>query len=210
MADFPQYTGYYAIKKYRYPGTPAANDTNRNLLLQRDPSVDGLKTGYTEAAGYCMVATARRDYASLGAKGGNPSRRLLSIVLGTTNENARANESQKLLNWGFSAFEPVRLFDAGQAVVTVKVWKGAASTVRLGQPGGVMLALPAGTADKITTEVVRSDPLVAPIAKGQVLAKLRVLSGGVQVAEAPLVALEAVDPAGLFGRAWDAMRLWIQ
>ena len=157
-----------------------------------------------------MVATARRDYASLGAKGGNPSRRLLSIVLGTTNENARANESQKLLNWGFSAFEPVRLFDAGQAVVTVKVWKGAASTVRLGQPGGVMLALPAGTADKITTEVVRSDPLVAPIAKGQVLAKLRVLSGGVQVAEAPLVALEAVDPAGLFGRAWDAMRLWIQ
>ena len=210
MADFPQYTGYYAIKKYRYPGTPAANDSNRNLLLQRDPSVDGLKTGYTEAAGYCMVATARRDYASLGAKGGNPSRRLLSIVLGTANENARANESQKLLNWGFSAFEPVRLFDAGQAVVTAKVWKGAASTVRLGQPTGVMLALPAGTADKITTEVVRSDPLVAPIAKGQVVAKLRVLSGGAQVAETPLVALEAVEPAGLFGRAWDAIRLWIQ
>jgi len=210
MADFPQYTGYYAIKKYRYPGTPAANDTNRNLLLQRDPSVDGLKTGYTEAAGYCMVATARRDYASLGAKGGNPSRRLLSIVLGTANENARANESQKLLNWGFTAFEPVRLFEAGQAVVTAKVWKGGASTVRLGQPAGVMLALPAGAADKITTEVVRSDPLVAPIAKGQVLAKLRVLSAGVQVAETPLVALEAVEPAGLFGRAWDAMRLWIQ
>jgi len=210
MADFPQYTGYYAIKKYRYPGTPAANDTNRNLLLQRDPSVDGLKTGYTEAAGYCMVATARRDYASLGAKGGNPSRRLLSIVLGTANENARANESQKLLNWGFTAFEPVRLFEAGQAVVTAKVWKGGASTVRLGQPAGVMLALPAGAADKITTEVARSDPLVAPIAKGQVLAKLRVLSAGVQVAETPLVALEAVEPAGLFGRAWDAVRLWIQ
>ena len=210
MADFPQYTGYYAIKKYRYPGTPAANDTNRNLLLQRDPSVDGLKTGYTEAAGYCMVATARRDYASLGAKGGNPSRRLLSIVLGTANENARANESQKLLNWGFTAFEPVRLFEAGQAVVTAKVWKGAASAVRLGQPAGVMLALPAGAADKITTEVVRSDPLVAPIAKGQVLAKLRVLSAGAQVAETPLVALEAVEPAGLFGRAWDAVRLWIQ
>jgi len=210
MADFPQYTGYYAIKKYRYPGTPAANDTNRNLLLQRDPSVDGLKTGYTEAAGYCMVATARRDYASLGSKGGNPSRRLLSIVLGTANENARANESQKLLNWGFTAFEPVRLFEAGQAVVTAKVWKGAASAVRLGQPAGVMLALPAGAADKITTEVVRSDPLVAPIAKGQVLAKLRVLSAGAQVAQTPLVALEAVEPAGLFGRAWDAVRLWIQ
>ena len=210
MADFPQYVGYYALRKYRYPGTPAANDTNRNLLLQRDPTVDGLKTGYTEAAGYCMVATARRDYASLGSQGASPSRRLLSIVLGTANENARANESQKLLNWGFTAFEPVKLFDPGQAVVTAQVWKGSASTVRVGHPQGVVLALPAGSAGKVSTEVVRKEPLLAPIAKGQEVATLRVLSGGIEVAQMPLQALDAVDQAGIFGRAWDALRLWIR
>ena len=210
MADFPQYVGYYALKKYRYAGTPAANDTNRNLLLQRDPTVDGLKTGYTEAAGYCMVATARRDYASLGSQGASPSRRLLSIVLGTANENARANESQKLLNWGFTAFEPVKLFDPGQAVVTAQVWKGSASSVRVGHPQGVLLALPAGSSGKITTEVVRKEPLLAPITQGQEVASLRVLSGGVEVAQMPLQALQAVDQAGIFGRAWDALRLWIR
>jgi len=116
MQDFPDYVAYYAIKKYRYTGTPAANDSNRNLLLFRDPSVDGLKTGHTEAAGYCLIATARRDFASLGAPGAAAgaagaagSRRLLSIVLGAASENARANEAQKLLNWGYTAFEAVKL-----------------------------------------------------------------------------------------------------
>ena len=131
-------------------------------------------------------------------------------MLGTANENARANESQKLLNWGFTAFEPVKLFDPGQAVVTAPVWKGNASTVRVGQPQGVLLALPAGSSGKVTTEVVRKDPLLAPIAKGQEVASLRVLSGGVEVALVPLQALEAVDQAGIFGRAWDALRLWIR
>jgi D-alanyl-D-alanine carboxypeptidase (penicillin-binding protein 5/6) len=120
MRDFPEYVGYYAIKKYRYPGTPAANDNNRNSLLFRDPTVDGLKTGHTEAAGYCLVATAKRDFPNVG------SRRLLSVVLGAASENARANESQKLLNWGYTAFEAVKLFDAGQAVATPPVWKGKA------------------------------------------------------------------------------------
>ena len=106
MQDFPVYVGYYAIKKYRYAGTPSANDNNRNLLLYRDPSVDGLKTGHTNAAGYCLIATAKRDFPALGISGavaGSPEsvggRRLLSIVLGASSENARANESQKLLNW---------------------------------------------------------------------------------------------------------------
>ena len=210
MADFPQYVGFYALKKYRYPGTPAANDTNRNLLLQRDPTVDGLKTGYTEAAGYCMVATARREYASLSQAGATANRRLLSVVLGTANENARANESQKLLNWGFTAFEPVKLFEADQAIVSAQVWKGSSSTVRVGHPQGVVLALPAGSAGKVSTEVVRKEPLIAPISKGQEVATLRVLSGGVEVAQVPLQALDAVGQAGLFGRAWDAIRLWIR
>lgn len=205
MADFPDYVGFYAIKKYRYPGTPAANDSNRNLLLFRDPTVDGLKTGYTDAAGYCMVATAKREISPAGG-----SRRLLSIVLGTANENARANESQKLLNWGFVAFEPVKLFDADQAVVTPNVWKGAASTVRLGRHQPIVVVVPAGSAAKLKTQVVRNDPLVAPIAKGQIAGTLRVTSGEQTVVDVPLVALDGVEQAGIFGRAWDAMRLWIR
>ena len=205
MADFPDYVGFYAIKKYRYPGTPAANDSNRNLLLFRDPTVDGLKTGYTDAAGYCMVATAKREISPAGG-----SRRLLSIVLGTANENARANESQKLLNWGFVAFEPVKLFDADQAVVTPNVWKGAASTVRLGRNQPIVVVVPAGSAAKLKTQVVRNDPLVAPIAKGQIAGTLRVTSGEQTVVDVPLVALDGVEQAGIFGRAWDAMRLWIR
>jgi D-alanyl-D-alanine carboxypeptidase (penicillin-binding protein 5/6) len=216
MADFPDYVGFYAIKKYRYPGTPAANDSNRNLLLFRDPTVDGLKTGHTDAAGYCMVATAKRDFPALGtpATATGPAvpgtRRLLSIVLGADSENSRANESQKLLNWGYTAYEPVKLFDANQAVVTPNVWKGAASLVKLGRPQPIIVAVPAGSVGKLTTQVLRTDPLIAPIAKGQQMATLRVLSGDKAVADVPLVALETVDQAGIFGRAWDAIRLWIR
>ena len=217
MSDFPEYVGYYAIKRYRYPGTPPANDNNRNLLLFRDPTVDGLKTGHTDAAGYCMVATARRDFPSLvtpGAPVGSPSatgsRRLLSIVLGADSENSRANESQKLLNWGFTAFEAVKLFDANQAVVTPNVWKGSASTVKLGRPQAIVVAVPAGTAGKLKTQVQRSDPLVAPLALGQQVGTLRVLAGDQPLVDVPLMAMEAVDQAGLLGRAWDAIRLWVR
>jgi len=207
MQDFPEYVGYYAIKKYRYADTPASNENNRNLLLYRDPSVDGLKTGYTEAAGYCMITTARRDFPNLAQTGG---RRLLSVVLGAASENARANESQKLLNWGFTAFEAVKLFDAGQAVVTPDVWKGAQPTLKLGRPQAVVVTVPAGMATRITTEVARPDPLVAPFAKGQQVAALKVTVAGQPLAEFPLVALEDVPQAGIVGRAWDAIRLWIK
>lgn len=217
MADFPDYVGFYAIKKYRYPGTPAANDSNRNLLLFRDPTVDGLKTGHTDAAGYCMVATAKRDYPNLvtpgavaGSAAANGSRRLLSIVLGADSENARANESQKLLNWGYTAFEAVKLFESGQPVVTPSVWKGASSTVKLGRPHAIVVAVPAGSAAKLKTQVLRADLLVAPIAKGQAVATLRVLSGDQPVADIPLWALDGVEQAGVLGRTWDAMRLWIR
>lgn len=219
MTDFPDYVAFYAIKKYRYPGTPAANDNNRNLLLFRDPTVDGLKTGYTQAAGYCMVATARRDFPALAnaplvdgvaVAGGGGSRRLLSIVLGTASENARANESQKLLNWGYTAFEAFKLFDANQPVITPKVWKGSASTIKAGRGQAIVIALPQGSAAKLKTQVVRTDPLMAPITKGQQIGTLQVLSGDKTVAEVPLLALEAVEQAGVLGRAWDALRLWIR
>jgi len=204
MRDFPDYVAYYAIKKYRYPGTPAANDSNRNSLLFRDPTVDGLKTGHTDAAGYCLIATAHRDVTGVG------SRRLLSVVLGADSENTRANESQKLLNWGYTAFEAVKLFDANQAVVTPAVWKGKLPTVALGQSQPIVVAVPAGMGAKLTTEVSRPDPLVAPFTKGQQLGVLKVSSAGQLVAEVPLQALQAVEQAGVLGRAWDALRLWIK
>ena len=210
MQDFPAYVGYYAIQNYRYPGTPAANGANRNLLLFRDPSVDGLKTGHTDAAGYCLVATARRPVAGLG-QGADGQRRLLSVVLGTASENARATESQKLLNWGYTAFDAVRLSAPGQAVVTPKVWKGKAATVGLGRPEGIVIAVPAGEGARLKTDVVRPEPLVAPLQRGQGLGALKVtLASGAPVAEVPLVVLDTVEESGILGRAWDALRLWIQ
>ena len=205
MHDFPEYMHYYATKHYAYPGTPASNGNNRNALLFRDPTVDGLKTGHTNAAGYCLVATSKRDLPNVG------QRRLLSIVLGTTSEKARANESQKLLNWGYTAYDAVKLFDADQPVATPAVWKGAANAVKIGRAGGpIVVTVPAGTGGKLTTEVVRQDPLIAPIAKGQSMGVLKVKSGTDVVAEVPLVALEAVEQAGFFGRMWDTIRLWIK
>ena len=208
MADFPDYIGYSAIKKYRYPGTPATNDTNRNTLLFRDPTVDGLKTGHTNAAGYCMIATAKRDFPNLGTGG----RRLVAIVLGTTSDSARANESQKLLNWGYTAYEAVKLFDAGQPVVTPAVWKGKESVVKLGRPEAIVVAVAAGSAAKVKTQVARPDPLVAPFKKGQQLGSLKVMLGDnpTPLTEVPLVALDAVEEAGIMGRAWDSIRLWIK
>ena len=205
MRDFPEYVHYYAIKKYRYPGTPSTNDTNRNLLLFRDPTVDGLKTGHTDAAGYCMIVTAKRDFPNLAG-----GRRLLSIVLGASSENVRANESQKLLNWGYTAFDAVKLFDANQAAATPAVWKGKSDTVKLGRPEPIVVSVPAGSASKIKTQVARPDPLVAPFAKNQAVGSLKVILGDEPVAEVPLVVLEPVEQAGILGRAWDAIRLWIK
>ncbi len=212
MQDFPEYIGYSAIKKYRYPGTPATNDTNRNTLLFRDPTVDGLKTGHTDAAGYCMIATARRDFPNLGVGNAPGVRRMLAIVLGTSSDSARANESQKLLNWGYTAFDAVKLFDAGQTVVAPDVWKGKAATVKLGQFKSIVVAVPAGSAAKLKTQVARPDPLVAPFSRGQRVGSLKVTSGDnpATVAEVSLLALEAVEEAGILGRAWDAVRLWIK
>jgi D-alanyl-D-alanine carboxypeptidase (penicillin-binding protein 5/6) len=204
MQDFPEFMHYYATKQYSYPGTPASNGNNRNMLLFRDPTVDGLKTGHTAAAGYCLVATSKRDFPNVG------QRRLLSIVLGAASENARANESQKLLNWGYTAFDAVKLFDAGQPVATPAVWKGTESTIRIGRAEAIVVAVPSGSAGKVTTQIVRQDPLVAPFTKGQAIGSLKVVLGDQPLTEVPLVALDGVEQAGVLGRAWDAIRLWIK
>ena len=204
MRDFPQYMHYYKIKDYRYEGTPAANSKNRNTLLFRDPTVDGLKTGHTNAAGYCLVATAQRDMPNVGG------RRLLSIVLGTTSENARANESQKLLNWGYTAYDAVKLFEAGQAMEEAPLWKGAQSTLKLGREATTVVTVPAGSSGKLVTRIERQDPLIAPVAKGQQVGTLHVMLGEETLAQLPVFALEDVAEGGFFSRAWDALRLWIR
>lgn len=199
--DFPEYYPYYSVKEYTYN---KIRQDNRNLLLRRDPTVDGMKTGYTEAAGYCLVASANRDFP-------NGKRRLIAVVLGTASREARATEAQKLLNWGFSAYDAVRLFEDGKPIATPEVWKGTAKQAKLGAAGPVVVAMPRGEAGKLQTRVERTDPLVAPLAKGQRVGTLKVATAaGAPVADVPLVVLEPVEQAGIFGRAWDAIRLWIK
>ena len=204
MRDFPEYIGTYAIKKYRYPGTPAANDSNRNLLIFKDPTVDGLITGQTDSAGYCLVATAKRDFSNVGA------RRLMAIVLGTNSETTRANEAQKLLNWGYTSFDAVKLYEPGQPVATPSIWKGKSSTVKLGRSDALVVAVPTGSAAQIKTQLARPDPLVAPVTKGQVIGSLKIYRGDQLWVDMPLQALDTVEQAGVLGRAWDALRLWIK
>lgn len=200
VLDFPQVLPYYASKEFTFGGI---RQPNRNLLLWRDPTVDGLKTSFTDLSGYCLVATAQRP-TSAGA------RRLLSVVIGTTSPEARANESQKLLNWGYSAFDMVKLFEARQAVTTAPVWKGQASAVRLGKSTPVLVVVPRGQAGALKTSVTRHDPLVAPLTPGQTVGTLEVTLAGQPWQDVSLQTLEAVPGAGWFGRLWDAIRLGVK
>ena len=202
IAEHPGFYAYYAIRQYTYNNI---RQDNRNMLLGRDPSVDGMKTGYTEAAGYCLVASAAREMP-------NGRRRLLSVVLGTASREARAAESQKLLNWGWQAWDAVRLFDPGQAVASVPVWKGSRGQARLGTgTDGVFVSVPRGQGAQMKTVIERTDPLVAPLAAGQRVGTLKVTTvSGAPVASLPLVVIEPVELAGLLGRAWDSLRLWIR
>jgi D-alanyl-D-alanine carboxypeptidase (penicillin-binding protein 5/6) len=201
VIEHPDFYPLYSIRQYTYNNI---KQDNRNMLLGRDATVDGMKTGYTEAAGYCLVASAVRDMP-------NGKRRLLSVVLGTTSREARAAESQKLLNWGWQAWDAVRLFEAGKAVATVPVWKGKSPEAKLGAPGALFVSVPKGEGDKVKTSIERADPLVAPLVAGQRVGSIKITgTGGAALATLPLVVLEPVELAGILGRAWDAIRLWIK
>ena len=163
ITDFPDFYTLYSIRQFTYN---KIKQDNRNLLLGRDPTVDGMKTGFTETAGYCLVASAVRDLP-------NGKRRLVSVVLGTASREARAAESQKLLNWGFQAWDAVRLFEAGAPVLTVPVWKAKVAEVPLGAPGAMFVSVPKGEGDKLKTQVERTDPLVAPLTQGQQVGRSR-------------------------------------
>jgi D-alanyl-D-alanine carboxypeptidase (penicillin-binding protein 5/6) len=197
IRDFPnEYGQYYSQKEYRYNNI---TQPNRNRLLWMDPSVDGIKTGHTEAAGYCLIASSRRG-----------GRRLLSVLLGSTSEATRAQESLKILNWGYQFFDSVKLYAAGTPVKTLEVWKGAARDVKVGVGGDLFITVPKGEAEKLKAELVSQQPLVAPLAKGQRVGVLRVSHDGRAYGEYPLIALEPVAQAGFFGRTWDTLRLWLK
>ena len=195
IRDFPEeYKKYYSLKEFRYNNI---TQPNRNRLLFIDPTVDGVKTGHTEAAGYCLISSALRD-----------KRRLLSVVLGTKSDSTRASESHKLLNWGFGSFDNVTLFTANQPVATLRAWKGAQSEVKAGFADGLSMTLPKGYSDKVTHEFIGEPRLIAPIEQGQKLGTLKVAIDGKPAKEYPVLALESVALGNIFTRIWDTIRLW--
>jgi len=201
VLDFPGDLHFFAQRGFDYRGV---HQDNANLLLQRDPSVDGLKTAYADSTGYALLASAQRDFP-------NGRRRLLAIVLGADSVQGRANEAQKLLNWGYGAFDDIRLAEAGKPVLTVPVWKGTQAQVGIGSREAIYVAVPKGAGEHLQTRIERTDPLVAPLSESQRVGTLRVTTAaGTEIANVPLTVLEAVPQAGLFGRAWDALRLWIK
>lgn len=201
IRDFPgDFARYFKVKEFTYNHI---TQPNRVSLLFTDPSVDGMKTGYTENAGYCMITTALRRTPS-------GPRRVLTVVMGTPSEHARVAESAVLLNWAYQNFDDVHLLQAGKPLVQAPVWKGAASTVALGSLQDVVVSVPRGDASRIQTTVQRNDPLVAPLSAGQQVGTLQVSLAGKPLASYPLQALHAVPQAGFFKRMWDALRLAIK
>jgi len=190
---FPEYLPLYSIREFRYNNI---TQYNRNRLLQLDPTVDGLKTGHTEAAGYCLIATAKRE-----------PRRLISVVLGTALEVARATESQKLLNYGFQFYETVRLYQKDQPVSVLPVFKGSRSELRAGFTEDFHLSVRIGRADRLKATLESRQPLIAPVPAGEPVGTLTVTLDGKPVGKYPVVALEEIGVANIFGRAWDSLRL---
>ncbi len=196
IRNHPETHALHATKEYTYNGI---RQYNRNRLLWADPTVDGLKTGHSNAAGYCLIATAKRG-----------PRRLISVVLGTASEEARARDSLNLLNWGYTALDAVKLYDKGQAISQLKVFKGAQNIVKAGFNEDFVVSVPKGMSDKISVQLVSRQPLVAPVAAGSVVGTLKLGVNGEAWGEFPVTALEEVPVAGIIGRAWDSIRLFFQ
>ena len=194
IRDYPEFYPLYSQKEFRYNNI---TQSNRNRLLWTDPYVDGVKTGHTDSAGWCLIASAKRG-----------DRRLVSVVLGAASDGGRAAESQKLLNWGFQAFDTVSLYQSGKPVTTLRVWKGAKHDVTAGFIADRYLTMPKGKADKLALTLESKEPLIAPVQNGQPVGIVKVALEGKPVAEFPMIALEEVPLANLFGRAVDTVKLW--
>lgn len=194
IRDFPEFYALYSLKDYSYNNI---KQSNRNRLLWMDPNVDGMKTGFTDAAGYCLISSARRG-----------PRRLLSVVLGAQSESARATESQKLLNFGFLNYDAVRLYEKGASVSSLEVWKGSVRELKAGFDRDLFVTVPRGQADRVKATLSSQKPLLAPVALNQKVGSMRVTIDGREIISVPVLALEKIDGAGVFGRALDTVRLW--
>jgi D-alanyl-D-alanine carboxypeptidase (penicillin-binding protein 5/6) len=197
IRDFPEFYPLYSNKSYTYN---KITQPNRNRLLWLDPTVDGMKTGHTDSAGYCLIASSKRGL-----------RRLVSVVLGTESDNARAQESLKLLNHGYLAFDAYKLYDKGQAISKLKVFKGRSNTVGAGFSEDFVVSLPKGVPlDRLKVQLKSRQPLVAPVAPGAPVGSLKLILDDKPLGEFPVQALEDVPVAGLVGRTWDAIKLFFQ
>lgn len=195
VRDFPEYYPWYSEKEFTFN---SIRQHNRNTLLWRDPAIDGLKTGHTEAAGYCLAASAIRD-----------GMRLVSAVMGSASESSRASESQTLLNYGFRFFETVQLYEAGKELSSARVWKGMSEEVTMGLAEALFVTIPRGRYEDLEAQVEIEPELSAPLEAGQVVGTINVNLGDELVASRDLVTLGSVEEAGFFGSTWDSMRLWM-
>lgn len=195
VRDFPDYYPWYSEKEFTFN---EIRQHNRNTLLWRDPAIDGLKTGHTEAAGYCLAASAKRD-----------GMRLVSAVMGSASESSRSSESQTLLNYGFRFFETVQLYEAGQELARTQVWKGLSEDVGLGLSEPVFVTIPRGRYDDLEAQVEIEPQLSAPLETGAVVGSINVQLGDELIVSRDLVTLSAVEEAGFFGSSWDSLRLWM-
>ena len=200
IADYPVFYKMYSTKEFAYNNI---KQPNRNRLLWLDPTVDGMKTGHTEAAGYCLIASAKRP-------SGAGERRLLSVVLGAASDQMRAQESLKLLNWGFQNFDTVKLYARNQVIASPEVWKGSQGRVKVGFKRDLYVTVPKGMALRMKPVLEHRDPLMAPIQDGSRIATLKMMVDGKPIVEIPAFALESVNAASVFGRAWDSMHLWMK
>lgn len=196
IAEFPTYYSYYSEREYTYNGI---RQHNRNSLLWRDDSVDGLKTGYTDAAGYCLVTSAERD-----------GMRLITVVLGTQSTETRADATQALLSYGFRFFETHRLYTDGAEITTARVWKGESESVELGVKDDLFITIPRGQYESLAAEMDLESELIAPLEKERPVGTVRVSLNGDSLAELPLVVLEDIGEAGFFARLKDEITLWLQ
>jgi D-alanyl-D-alanine carboxypeptidase (penicillin-binding protein 5/6) len=196
IRDYPDYYGWYSQQEYTY------NDIrqyNRNILLRQDPSVDGVKTGHTDEAGYCLVASAKRD-----------SQRMISVVMKTASTKARATDSLSLLNYGFRFFETIELFPGDKPVETLRIWKGETQELPVGPARDVAISIPRGSYENVVTQLEAVPEIIAPIEKGDQIGEIVITLNDEELRRVPLVALEAVPKGGLIRRAIDTVLLWFQ
>ncbi|KXS37425.1 MAG: D-alanyl-D-alanine carboxypeptidase (penicillin-binding protein 5/6) [Halomonadaceae bacterium T82-2] len=195
IQDYPEHYQIYSEKYFTYNGI---RQPNRNRLLWRDASVDGLKTGHTEEAGYCLVSSAKQD-----------DMRLISVVMGTKSDEARAQESQKLLSYGFRFFDTFKLYQRGAVLNQPRIWGGASDALKLGVTQDIYLTVPQGRRDEMTAKLNIPETIKAPVQAGQQLGTLQVKLGGKVIREQPLVALQSVEQGGFFKRIWDSIVLFV-